>query len=86
MEVLIRTEVEDKYGTTKRSEAGKRVARSSDWVAGWYENIAPCPIYIRDKYELKKVCQAWSAKTGRVIIPKAFVKRASQGSGIEWNF
>ena len=86
MEVLIRKEVQDEYGTLKRSEAGRRVARSGDWVCGWYENIAPHPIYIRDKYELKRVCQEWSHKTGRNIIPKAFSKRASQGSGLEWTF
>jgi hypothetical protein len=86
MEVLIRKEVDDPYGTLRRSEAGRSIARSSNWVAGWYENIAPTPVYIRDKYELKKVCQYWSSKTGRNIIPKAFAKRSSQGSGLEWNF
>jgi len=86
MEILIRKDIEDHYGTSRRSETGKRVARSQNWVEGWYENIAPHPIYIRDKYELKRACQEWSAKTGRVIIPKAFAKRSSQGSGIEWTF
>ena len=86
MEVLIRKDVEDKYGTLKNSEAGRRLCRSSNWVEGWYENIAPHPIYVRDKYELKRVCQEWSNKTGRQIIPKAFAKRASQGNGLEWTF
>lgn len=87
MEIIIKGDkVEDKYGTLKRSEAGRRVARSADWVQGWWENIAPHPIYIRDKYELKKVCQEQSAKTGRTIIPRAFAKRTSQGNEIEWSF
>lgn len=86
MEILIKKGAQDEFGTLKRSEAGQRVARSKDWVAGWYENIAPHPIYIRDKYELKKVCQYWSDKTGRTIIPRAFAKRSSQGSGLEWTF
>lgn len=87
MEILIKADrVEDRYGTSKRSSAGQRVAHSSNWVEGWYENIAPHPIYIKDKYELKKVCEEWSKRTGRVIIPKAFAKRASQGSGLVWNF
>jgi hypothetical protein len=87
MEVLVKSGMrDDKYGTFRNSDEGRRVARSSNWVEGWYENIAPHPIYIRDKYELKRVCQEWSAKTGRVIIPRAFAKRASQGSGLEWNF
>lgn len=87
MEIIIKgANVEDKYGTLKRSQAGQRVARNPNWVEGWYENIAPHPIYIRDKYELKRVCQYWSERTGRNIIPKAFAKRSSQGSGLEWNF
>ena len=76
----------DIYGNYKRSEEGKRTNRKPDYVAGVWENIAPTPIKVADKYELKKACQAESARQGRVIIPKIFMKPKSQGKGIEWNF
>lgn len=76
----------DPYGTAKRSVEGKRVSRSRDWVRGTWENIGPNPIFIKDKEHLKQVCLAESKRTGRTIIPKAFVKPASQGKGIEWAF
>jgi hypothetical protein len=76
----------DPYGTSKRSVEGKRVARSKDWVRGLWENLGPEPIYIKDKYHLKEVCQQIERKTGKKLIPKAFMKPASQGKGIEWNF
>ena len=76
----------DPYGTSKRSIEGKRVARKANWVEGVWENIGPEPIHIKDKYHLKEVCLRESKRTGRTIIPKAFMKPASQGKGIEWNF
>lgn len=76
----------DFYGQARHSVEGKRVQKQRDWVRGWWEHIGPEPIFIEDKYHLKKVCLAESKRTGRVIIPKAFIKPASQGKGIEWNF
>lgn len=76
----------DQYGTSRHSVEGKRVARKANWIEGWWENIAPEPIYIRDKAHLKQVCLEQSKRTGRTIIPKAFCKPASQGRGIEWSY
>lgn len=76
----------DFYGQQKHTVEGARVARSGNWVRGWWENISRTPIFIEDKWHLKKVCEAESKRTGRLIIPKAFMKAKSQGKGIEWNF
>lgn len=76
----------DPYGNQRRTPEGVRTQRSKDWVQGWWEHIAPQPIYIRDKYELKAACQKWSKITGREFIPKAFMKPKSQGKGFEWSF
>lgn len=76
----------DPYGTSKRSIVGKRVANKKDWVAGTWENISSKPVYIRDKQHLKEVCIAEGKRTGRTIIPKAFMKPKSQGKGFEWSF
>lgn len=76
----------DFYGQARHSTEGKRTQRKSDWVQGWWEHICPEPIYVNDKYELKKICQAESRRTGRTIIPKAFMKWRSDGKGIAWNF
>lgn len=71
---------DDTYGTFRSSVEGKRVSHKKDWVEGWWENIAPEPIYIRDKYHLKEVCNKYN------VIPKAFAKPKSQGKGMEWTF
>ena len=47
------------------------------WVAGVYEHIAEEPIYIRDKQHLFAECDK------RGVVPRAFMKRKSQGKGIE---
>lgn len=86
MAVIITNKVDDPYGTSRRSNEGKRVARKTDWVSGWWENIGPKPIYIRDKQHLKQVCLEYGKKTGRTIIPKAFLKSESQGGSITWSF
>lgn len=86
MEILTRHAVADPYATTKRSSEGKALARQKDWVAGWWECLDEKPIYIRDKYHLKKVCLDIQRRTGKVLIPKAFMKPKSQGKGVEWNF
>jgi len=76
----------DTYGQFKRSEEGKRTARKTDPVEGWWENLGPSPIYIRDKYHLKKVCERIEQETGRRLIPRMFAKAKSQGKGLEWSF
>ena len=87
MEIVIKSGMrDDRYGTCKSSPEGRRLAGKQNWVEGWWENIAAEPIYIRDKYHLKQVCEAESKRTGRIIIPKAFMKPASQGKGYEWSF
>jgi len=77
---------DDPYGTAKRSPEGRRIARSADYVRGWWENIGPEPIFIQDKEHLKKVCLEIGRKTGRTIIPKMFMKSRSQGKGFEWSY
>lgn len=72
--------VGDRYGNYKRSVEGKRVARKSDVVEGWWENITTHPIYIKDKKHLKEVCQKYG------VIPKIFAKPKSQGKGLEWTY
>jgi hypothetical protein len=76
----------DTNGNFKRSEEGRRVARRPDVVEGWWDNISSEPVYIKDKYHLKQVCQEQSRRTGREIIPRMFAKTKSQGKGIEWSF
>ena len=46
------------------------------WVSGYYEHIDTHPIYIRDRKHLINEC----AK--RNSVPRAFMKRNSQGKGI----
>ena len=70
----------DPYGTSRHSVEGKRVARSGDYVRGWWENIDKEPIWIEDKEHLKRECQK------RGVIPKIFAKRQSQGKGLEWSY
>ena len=77
---------DDPYGTSKRSEEGRRIKRSSDYVRGWWENLGPEPIFIQDKYHLKRVCQEIERRTGNTFIPKMFMKPRSQGKGFEWSF
>lgn len=76
----------DFFGQAKRSAEGKRTARQNNWVRGWWENIAPEPVFIQDKWHLKAVCQAEGRRTGRTIIPRAFAKAKSNSRGIEWTF
>ena len=76
----------DPYGTGRSSPEGKRIMRKKDWVEGWWECIGPQPIYIKDKYHLKQVCMEEEKRTGRCLIPKAFMKPKSQGKGVEWSF
>ena len=76
----------DTYGQFKKSVEGKRAARRTDTVEGWWENLGSEPIYIRDKYHLKKVCQEIENTTGKKLIPKMFMKPTSQGKGVEWSF
>lgn len=76
----------DPYGTLRSTPQGKATQRKQNWVEGWWENIAPEPIYIKDKYHLKQVCLEQEKRTGRKLIPKAFAKPSSQGKGLEWNF
>jgi len=76
----------DVYGNYRGSAEGRATQRKANWVEGWWENIAPNPVYIRDKHHLKQVCEAESRRTGRIIIPKAFMKPKSQGKGYEWSF
>lgn len=76
----------DPYGTLKSTPAGKAINRKKNWVEGVWENIAPEPVYIKDKYHLKQVCLEQEKITGRKLIPKAFMKPKSQGSGVEWSF
>lgn len=78
--------VTDPCATSRHSVEGKRLTRRANWVEGWWENIDSKPIYIRDREHLKRVCQEVSKRTGRTIIPKAFMKPASQGKGFEWSF
>ena len=70
----------DPYGTCRHSPEGKRVARKSDYVEGWWENIDREPIYIKDKAHLKGECQK------RGVVPVMFAKHKSQGKGIEFNY
>lgn len=86
MAIVLTKKIDDPYGTSKRSDEGRRVARKSDWVAGWWENIGPSPIYIKSKEHLKQVCLEYGKKTGRTIIPKAFIKTESQGRALTWSF
>lgn len=76
----------DIYGQFKSSPEGKRTALKRDWVEGWWENLGPNPIYIRDKYHLKKVCQEIESQTGKKLIPKAFMKCSSSRKGAQWTF
>lgn len=76
----------DPYGTSKRSIEGRRVAKKANWVEGWWENIGPEAVYCRTKEDVKAACIAQGKKTGRIIIPKAFMKPTSQGKGFEWSF
>lgn len=76
----------DRYGQFKNSSEGRRTARRSDPVEGWWENLGPSPIYIENKYHLKKVCEDIEKKTGRKLIPKMFMKCKSQGKGVDWSF
>lgn len=77
---------DDFFGNYRKSVEGKRVNRNSDFVQGWWENISREPVYIKDKYHLKQVCEAESKRTGRLIIPRIFAKPKSQGQGLEWTF
>lgn len=70
----------------KHTSEGRSLSSKRDWVEGWWSNLGPQPIYIKDKHHLKKVCEALSRKTGLTYIPKAFMKPKSQGRGFEWNF
>lgn len=76
----------DFYGQAKHSIEGKRLARKKDWVSGWWEHIDKEPVFVRDKYELKKICLEVGRREGRTIIPRAFAKVKSDGKGLEWNF
>lgn len=76
----------DPYGTGRSSPEGRRLMGNKDWVKGWWECLGPQPIYIRDKYHLKEVCTEIEKRTGRRLIPKAFMKHKSQGKGVEWSF
>ena len=76
----------DPYGTLRSTPSGKATKRKKDWVEGVWENIAPEPIHIKDKYHLKQVCMEQEKITGRKLIPKAFMKPTSQGKGVEWSF
>jgi len=76
----------DPYGTSRRSVEGERVKKQRDWVRGTWENIGPKPVFIRDKHHLKEVIMAENKRTGKNLIPKAFMKSSSQGKGVEWNF
>lgn len=76
----------DVYGQFRSSVEGKRTARKADTVEGWWEDLGPNPIYIRDKYHLKQVCQDIEKRTGKRLIPKMFLKPTSQGKGLEWSF
>lgn len=73
----------DIHGTCKSSEAGRQVARSNNWVEGYWETLG---CHIKDKQHLKQVCQDIERKTGNKFIPKAFMKPSSQGKGVEWSF
>lgn len=86
MAVAIHISKNDPYGTSRRSEEGRKVARSANYVEGWWENLGPKPIYIRDKHHLKQVCLDIEKRTGQKLIPKMFMKPKSQGSGVEWSF
>ena len=84
--VAILRSVADPYGTSRHSEAGRLIERKKDWVEGVWECLGPQPIYIKDKYHLKQVCEEIYQRTGRRLIPKAFMKHKSQGKGVEWSF
>lgn len=84
--LVVKQEGGDFCATSRRSVEGKRLAGKKDWVEGWWENLGPQPIYIRDKYHLKQVCNEIERKTGEKLIPKAFMKSKSQGKGVEWTF
>ncbi len=76
----------DVFGNQRSSPEGRRLAGKTNWVEGWWEHIGPQPIYIKDKYHLKQVCQAYGKQIGKEVIPKAFAKPKSQGKGWEWSF
>lgn len=76
----------DPYGNQRNTPEGRRVAGQKNWVRGWWEHILPEPVFVEDKYHLKKICQDYSKKVGRDVIPKAFAKPRSQGKGYEWSF
>lgn len=86
MPVCIVKSIHDPFGTSRRSEEGRKIQRSPNYVEGWWENIAPRPIYIKSKAHLKEVCLAESKRTGRTIIPRMFAKPKSQGKGFEWSY
>lgn len=79
-------ESKDPYGTGRSSPEGKRTLRKKNWVEGWWECLGSNPIYIKDQYHLKQVCLDIEKRTGRKLIPKAFMKAKSQGKGVEWSF
>ena len=76
----------DPYGTAKRSPEGRSIARSKDYVRGWWENIDREPIFIQDKEHLKRVCLEVGRREGRTVIPRMFAKPKSQGKGFEWSY
>lgn len=78
--------MDDPHGNARRSDEGKRLNRKKDWVEGWWDHIGPEPIYCRDKYDVKRACEAVSKRLGKLVIPKAFAKPKSQGKGVEWAF
>lgn len=76
----------DHFGQARHTIEGRRTARKSDYVEGWWENVMSYPVFVKDKYELKRICEAEGRRQGRVIIPRIFAKTKSQGRGIEWTF
>ena len=84
--VQLDNRIDDPHGNSRRSTQGKRLARKANWVEGWWDNLGPTPIWVRDKYHLKQICQNIERRTGEKLIPKAFMRTTSQGKGVEWNF
>lgn len=80
--LIVKGKLQDPYGTHKDSETARQIKRrgGNNWIEGWWENIGPDPIYIKDKAHLKRECQK------RGVIPKAFMKSKSQGKGFEWTY
>lgn len=76
----------DPYGHLRSTPSGKALNRKKDWVEGVWENIGPKPVHVKDKYHLKQLCLEQEKITGNKLIPKAFIKKSSQGRGVEWSF